>query len=67
MCCQTIRGDNFHSRRCLGMNLEEIAELQNFMKRKKKGQNIGHFEKLFLKIAIKSFHVGGVGKLDQQN
>ena len=36
-------------------------------KKEKKGQHIGRFEKLFLKITIKSIHVGGVGKLDQQN
>ena len=36
-------------------------------KEKKKRQHIGRFEKLFLKIAMKSIHVGGVGKFDQQN
>ena len=36
-------------------------------KEKRTTYYIGRFEKLFLKIAIKSIHVGGVGKLDQQN
>ena len=36
-------------------------------KQKRKRTTYWPFEKLFLKIALKSIHVGGVGKLDQQN
>ena len=38
-----------------------------YKNKERKRQHIGCFEKLILKIEIKIIHVGGAGKLDQQN